>query len=228
MIGNALRIDIEKYASELSRRNLMFATTQAGTLTRDMIRRYLASLRYMLALTPVHLTKAARRARELGDEPLAKHFEHKLVEEIGHDAWAEQDLRSLEAERAARTPDVTNGARELGSYLERRIDENPVYWLAYAAFAEYITVIKGPEWLELLETRCGIPRSSMTAVDKHVDLDREHAEEGFAVIDDFVGDPGMLPAMRQVMAESMAHFDAYCAEAVNAGEGAVAEHVSAA
>ena len=68
----------------------------------------------------------------------------------------------------------------------------------------------------------------MTAVDKHVELDREHAEEGFAVIDDFVGDPSMLPLMRQVMAESMAHFDAYCAEAVNAGEGAVAAHVSAA
>ena len=228
MIGNALRIDIEKYASELSRRNLMFATTQAGTLTRDMIRRYLASLRYMLALTPVHLTKAARRARELGDEPLAKHFEHKLVEEIGHDAWAEQDLRSLEAERAARTPDVTNAARELGAYIDRAIEQNPLCYLAYIAFAEYITVMKGPEWLDLLETRCGIPRSSMTAIDKHVELDREHAEEGFAVIDDFAVEPQILPAMRQVMADSMAYFDAYCAEAVNAGEGAVAEHVSAA
>ena len=228
MIGNALRIDIEKYAADLSRRNVLFATTEAGTLSRDMIRRYVASLQFMLSLTPIHLTRAARRARELGDEQLARHFEEKLGEEVGHDAWAEQDLRSLQVERSARTADVTRAARELAGYLEEAIDRNPALYLAYIAFAEYITVMKGPEWLDLLETRCGIPKTSMTAVDKHVDLDRDHAEEGFAVVDDLVTDPRMLPQMREALATSTQHFDAYCAESVNGGAVSASSHVSAA
>lgn len=228
MIGNALRIDIEKYAADLSRRNLLFATTQAGTISPDMIRRYLASLRFMIMQTPVLLTKAIRRARELGNEELAKHFEHKITEEVGHEVWADNDLRSLEAARSARTPDVTQAARDFAAYLERRIQEDPLYWLPYAAFAEYITAIKGPEWLELLETRCGIPKTSMTAVGNHIELDREHAEENFAVVDDFVLDPARLPAMREAMADAMSHFDAYCAEAVNGGEAPAEKHVSAA
>lgn len=228
MIGNALRIDIEKYAADLSRRNVLFATTQAGTLSRDMLRRYLASIHFMLTLTPIHLAKAARRARELGAEPLARHFEQKLIEEVGHDAWAEQDLRSLEVERSARTADVTNAVRELAAYLEQTIEQNPAWYLAYIAFAEYLTVIKGPELLDLLETRCGIPKASMTAIDNHVELDRDHAEEGFAVVDDLVTDPRMLPAMREAMATSMRHFDAYCAEAVNGGPAPAESHVSAA
>jgi hypothetical protein len=228
MIGNALRIDIEKYAADLSRRNVLFATTQAGTISRDMIRRYLASIHFMLSLTPVHLAKAARRARELGQDALAQHFEQKLIEEIGHDAWAEQDLRSLEVERTARIADVTHAVRELAAYLETTIEQNPAWYLAYIAFAEYLTVIKGPEWLDLLETRCGIPKSSMTAVDNHVELDREHAEEGFAVVDDLVTDPRMLPEMREALAKSMHHFDAYCAEAVNGSAAPTLSHVSAA
>jgi hypothetical protein len=193
-----------------------------------MIRRYLASIHFMLSLTPIHLKKAARRAHELGDEPLARHFEQKLTEEVGHAAWAEEDMRSLQIERSSRTADVTNAARGLGAYLEQLIGQNPSLYLAYIAFAEYITVIKGPEWLDLLESRCGIPKSSMTAVDNHVELDRDHAEEGFAVVDDLVTDPRMLPEMREALAASMRYFDAYCGEAVNGAAVPALAHVSAA
>lgn len=239
MIGNALRIDIEVYAGNFER-NVVFAMTMAGRLTKPMVARYVASLHFMLSMTPIHMKEAAARARALGDEALAAHFEHKLEEEAGHEVWAEEDLRAL-AEERARRPDVVPAARRLAKYIESAIETHPAYYLAYIAFAEYITVMKGPSWLKLLEERCGIPQSSMTAVGNHVELDREHAEEGFTVMDDLVGDPKMLAGMREALAQSMAHFDAYCDEAVNApfeesgtqliaaeDDSNVAEHVSAA
>lgn len=226
MIGTALRIDIEKYAGEMDRRNRLLETTRAGKMTRAMVVRYVASLRYMLALTPSHLRRATRRARELGNETLARHFEHKLGEEIGHDKWAENDLTSLEAERAARAG-TTAAILDLARFVESTIDDNPERYLGYIAFVEYITVMGAGEWLRLLEVHCGIPRAAMTAVGNHVELDREHAEEGFALIDDLVVDPRMLPIMRETVARSMELFDAHCNEAASAPP-ASAEHVSAA
>jgi len=214
MIGRALRMDIEKYAGRREEK-LLFAVTKAGTLTADMVSRYLASLHYMLTLTPLHMARARDAARALGDEPLAQHFQHKLEEEVGHDAWAENDLRALESKKqSAAKSEVMPSAFALGRHIEAAIDEHPALYLAYIGFAEYITVVVGPEWLALLAERCNIPRTSMTVVDYHVELDREHAEEGFSVMDDLIGDPKLLPRMREMMEQSAALFDAYCNEAV--------------
>jgi hypothetical protein len=228
MIGNALRMDIEVYAGQFDRKALM-ETTRAGKMTRDMITRYMTGLHFLLTLTPVHLTKARERARALGDENLAAHFQHKLEEEVGHDAWAENDLRRLDSKRPPRA-DLMDSAKALARFIESTIDEHPALYLAYIAFVEYVTVIKGPEWLALLEERCGVPRASMSAVGNHVELDRDHAEEGFAVMDDLVTDPRMLPAMRDALARAMAHFDAYCVEATTAApaDEITTSHVSAA
>lgn len=227
MIGRAVRIDIEQYAGEMDRRNRLLEATRAGKVTREMVVRYVASLRYMLALTPIHFRKASRRARELGDETLARHFEHKLKEELGHDKWAENDLKSLDAERAARQG-TTAAIHDLARFVEATIETNPALYLGYIAFVEYITVMAGDEWLRLLEERCGIPRASMTAVGNHIELDREHAEEGFALIDDLVVDPRMLPVMRETVATAMKLFDAHCNESVSTTEAPSTEHVSAA
>ncbi len=231
MIGNALRIDIEQWAGK-SEHNVLFSTTRAGKLTKEMMARYLNALHFMLTLTPVHLVKARDKAYALGDEQLAAHFQHKLGDEVGHDAWADDDLRSLNAQRAAKT-EVMASARSLALSLESAIDAQPARYLAYIAFVEYMTVLVGPRWLTDLEERCGIPRSSMTAVANHVELDREHAEEGFSVIDDLVVDPKLLPSMREALAEAIALYESICAEAVygaqrEAVDFVVEEHVSAA
>jgi len=211
MIGNALRMDIEAYAGRIDH-NVVFATTKAGNMTREMIARYVGGLHFLLTLTPIHLRKARERARSLGDTALAAHFEHKIEEEVGHDTWAENDLESLAAKRDR--ADVMLAAKAMAANTESLIDDHPALYLSYIAFVEYISVVLGPRWLALLEERCGIPRTSMTAVGNHIELDREHAEEGFSVVDDLVGDPKLLPAMRDALARTMACYDAYCAEAV--------------
>jgi hypothetical protein len=102
--------------------------------------------------------------------------------------------------------------RDLVTFLATTIDRDPVLYLSYILFAEYLIVLLGPEWLRMLEERCGIPRSSMTVIGNHIELDREHVEEALDQIDALVSDPHKLPSMRAVLLETFAYFDRFCAD----------------
>lgn len=220
MIANALRVEIEQYAARIKTSNPLFRSAENGTMTPERIGRYLASVHFLVSHTPIHLGRARDGARARGDTPLAEHYRHKIGEEQGHDLWAERDLRRV-SEMApsvptgvASTPDVARSMRRLAAWLPSVIDEEPSLYLAYILFAEYLTVLMGPEWLRLLEERCGIPRTSMTVIGNHAELDREHCEEAFEHIDRLVADPRRLPRMREVLRQSIVMFERFCAEIV--------------
>jgi hypothetical protein len=159
------------------------------------------------------LARARDRAAASGDSALAGHYAHKLSEETGHDAWAEHDIQRVSAQAMAAVDRETVPAmRDLVAFIPKIIDEDPALYLSYILFVEHLVVVLGPEWLLLLEQHCGIPRSSMTVIGNHAELDREHVEEALDSIDDLVGDPTKLLRMREVLWESMAHFDRFCAE----------------
>jgi hypothetical protein len=213
MIGNALRAQIAEYAVEMRRSNPLFYKAEDGTLSSRHIARYLADVHYLITHTPIHLARARDRARALDDHPLAKHYAQKMGEEVGHDEWAERDLSHVAPLLAAPVKrEVSASMRALVEYIASVIDEDPALYLAYILFAEHLMVVGGPEWLQLLEERCGIPRTAMTVVGNHVDLDREHVEVALECIDDLVGDPRKLPRMRRVIAETVAHFERFCAQ----------------
>ena len=173
-----------------------------GALTRESLALYLSNVHALVRHTPLHLSRAHRRAKEAGRETLVAHFAQKLAEEQGHDAWAEADLASVAA-AGART-DLLPSMRDWLDGLVSIIDEDPDLYLAYILFAEYLTVLVGAEWLELLESRCGIPTSAMTVVANHVELDREHVDDALHCIDALVADPRKLPRMREVLRTSFA------------------------
>ncbi len=213
MIANALRVEIERYAARMRHQNPLFTKAEARTLTAACIATYLANIRHLVSQTPVLLTRARDRARFVGDERLALHYDHKCGEEQGHDAWAERDIERVSTVvKAPVNHEVTPSLRNLLSFLAETIDEDPSLYLAYILFAEYLTVIVGPAWLRLLHDNCGIPSSSMTVISNHVELDQEHVEEALDCIDALVDDPRKLPRMRQVLLESIHYFDLFCAE----------------
>jgi hypothetical protein len=213
MIAAALRAELDQFIVRVRRQNPLFCQARDGTLTRDTITRYLTNLHHLLVHSPVHLARGRDRARGLGHGSLAKHYDHKLGEEIGHEVWAEHDIERLSADAAPpRSADLVPAVHELLAFIAAIIEEDPSLYLSYALFAEGLTVIVGPEWLQLLEERCGIPRSSMTVVANHAEQDREHVDEALDQIDDLVGDPRKLPRMRAVLLESMARFDRFCDE----------------
>jgi pyrroloquinoline quinone (PQQ) biosynthesis protein C len=213
MIANALRLDIERYAVEVRTRNPLFTRAAAGTLTPAHVAAYLENVRYLITHTPRHLAIARDRARERGEDNLAAHYERRLREEDGHDAWAEDDLHMLQPVLVVPPSGrILDSMVELVRYVGRRADEQPLLHLAYMLLAEYLTVIIGPDWLRVLEERCGVERRAMTVVSKHVDLDRGHVEHALEEIDDLVTDPAMLAPMRETLRESIARFEAFCRE----------------
>lgn len=222
MIGDALRAEIEVFAKKKCRENLLFRMAEEGNIDAVCVRAYLTNLHYLLRHTPICLVRARKLAIARGDTKLAEFFRHKLVEEAGHFRWAEDDLATL-PEMVEPAPGVLRSMERHIAAIIETIDENPSLFLAYALFGEYFTVAVGPEWLRLLEERCGIPRSSMTVIDKHIEIDQGHVEEALECIDDLVGEPRLLPRMREVLRSSMDNFYAFCTELAET-YGRVSEH----
>ncbi len=215
MIADALRAEIERCSIELRSNNPLFSRAVEGSLRPEHIATYLASIHELIVHTPIHMLRARELATERGDAQLARHFDARRGEEHGHEAWAERDLgRVVAMQRAPVARETTPAMRAHITYVASVIEADPRHYLAYMLVAEYVTVLLGPEWLEILERRCGIPRTSMTVVGNHAELDKEHTEESFEAIDDLVGDPRQLSPMREVVRRSMQLFDSFCADVV--------------
>jgi hypothetical protein len=213
MIAAALRAEIEQYAARMRRSNRLYLGAESGSLVAAQVAAYLANIHHLLLYTPVYLRRARERAAALQQTALAEHYDQKFSEETGHDAWAERDIERVSghASISARR-EVVPSMQELLTFIASIIDEDPALYLSYILFAEQLVVILGPEWLQFLEERCNIPRSSMTVIGNHVELDREHVEQALDTIDDLVADPRKLPRMRAVLLETMASFDRFCIE----------------
>ena len=80
MIADALRCEVEAYATRMPRTNPLYYRAAEGTLTARHLTQYLASLHYLLACSPLTLETASREAAARGDAPLAEHLAHKLGE----------------------------------------------------------------------------------------------------------------------------------------------------
>jgi len=213
MIGEALSDEMVRYAARVRQENPLFTKALDGTMSPPLIARYLANVHQLVLHTPVHLQRARKAAEARGDAELAKHFQHKLGEEAGHDAWAAKDREGLAKRTGATAQDgVTASMARLLVHIEGLIDKDPALYLAYILFAEQLTVLMGSEWLELLESRCGVPRTLISVVGNHAELDKDHVADALDEIDELVGDPSKLPAMREALLASISKFDEFCVE----------------
>jgi hypothetical protein len=212
-ISDTLKDDIEAYALRLRDSNELFKRAQCGKLTPGAIATYIANLHLLVQHTEVNLELAQRRSEELGKMELAHFFEEKRRDEKGHDRWAEHDIAAMNGMFGV-TPmaQPTRSISALLEYLRGVIAEEPTHYLAYILFSEYVTVLVGPEWLRLVEDRCGIPMSAMTVVGNHVELDKGHVAEGLHEIDRLVGDDEPVEPMRGALRASMGYFDGFCSE----------------
>lgn len=212
MVSDILRSDIDRYVSEFRASNRLLGAARSGRVTPSVVVRYLTSLRYLLGLTPAHLSIAGARAAALGHTGLASYFAGKVEEEVGHDQWAEADARRIAAVFGAEPP---SGPAATILALVRRtrdaIEHDPFSYIAYILFAEYFTVTVGPEWMTALVENCGIPMAALTVVSRHVELDGEHAAEGCREIDALVEEQS-LPSLRAMLRDTMQGFSAFCDE----------------
>ena len=216
MIAASLKDHIESYAARSRTENALFRGAEEGTLRPSHVALYLANVREIVLHTPVYLARARDVAERRGREDLAAHYARRLGEEVGHDQWAERDLRALRD--APRERPILPSTRALLAWLAEVIDEDPALYLAYILFAEYLVVLLGPDWLARLEACCGIPKGAMTVIGNHAELDRDHVATSLPEIDRLVDDPTRFPALRAVLERSIAHFETFSREVTSHAE----------
>ncbi len=214
MIADILKTTVEQLALESCRSNRLWQYAMDGRATPRMVASYLRSLEYMVGSTGSCLTRARASARVLGKSDLEQFFAHKLAEELGHDEWARGDIEVLAASRGGLVSDAVPGIIGLIDFTKETIDRDPELYLAYMFWAEYMTTLVGGEFCRALVQRCGVPRDALTCVERHVELDAEHADDEMDAIDRLVCDPRKVDAMRKVVIEAAGLFDQACAQMV--------------
>jgi hypothetical protein len=210
MISAILRTHIEIYTERLRLSAPLLELARHGRLTPDMILAYQTSLQYLVGYTGPHLERARVRSRELGRTELEAFFSRKIVEEAGHDSWAQNDVSyTMRLFDTCQNAGPKPALLELVEFLSRTIEDDPMRYLAYILFTEYFTVLIGPEWLMLLEKCCGVPRRALTLVERHIELDKQHVAEGLREVDALVPDSQYLPLLEDTLFRSMAYLERF-------------------
>jgi hypothetical protein len=212
MLSHILRQDVESYAADLRAKSPLLARARARALPPEAIGLYLEGLRYLTQEGVQLLTWAAACAARGSNGDLAQHLERKVAEEEGHYRWADNDIRNLERQFQIHVGrQISPALQELMTYLAHEVERHPARFLAYALLVEHLTVSIGPEWLEALERNSGILPSNVSVLKNHVELDREHVEEGLTEID-YLVDGSELDGMRRTIRTSSEHLDAFFGE----------------
>jgi len=184
MITESLKSRIESYASDVFVQNPFFKKSEDGKLNEKQVKYYLNNVFFLFQRTTIYLKLASTVADQLGQKDLARFYLGKQKEEVGHDKWAQNDLRGLgEVANEVDSRQLSPVLRDFMNYISDTIKRDPKLYLCYMVFAEYFTVLVATRFLDNLENKCGIPRSVMTSIANHGELDREHAVEDFQIIE---------------------------------------------
>jgi hypothetical protein len=215
-----VKASIDIWAERLRSHSPLVHAAEQGELGPRSLALYLESLRYVFAQSHANIVAAAERAQALQLPELAAYFRGKAAEEIGHDRWAENDLRHLPSV-AVEGLQPAAASVALVSLQKALIEKHPTCFLAYTVWAEYLTASLGDEWLRMLG-RSGYERSTVSAVALHLEADQGHACEGFEALDRlgpsnaFVqGAPSALEILDGVE-QAEQFFEAFCAEICDA------------
>lgn len=209
-IATFLKTTLENYWKHTKTNNPFYQTLFSGKIRHETVARYLESVRHLVVYTPIHLTMAAQEANKRGLTKLADFYKLKLAEETGHDAWAESDLEKLAilAPKTRMTRQVSPGIEAMIRYNEETIKKDPVLYFVHVFFAEYFTVLEGPDFTAALR-KIGVKQASI--IDNHVELDVDHVAELVDVLEDIVP-ASYQAAFEKHLKQTLTIFEGFCAE----------------
>jgi hypothetical protein len=213
VLGQLMKSTVENYYRRASDSNPLFRNARLGRLKPENINAYLSNILYLIQHTPTHLSYAKAKAKERKMDDLAVFFGTKMHEEDGHDKWAESDLSEMNKKFGA-TPDKNLSPHivHLVKYIKEIIDRDPSLYVSYIFLAEYFTVLIAPNWLEDLEKNCGIPRSMMSVIGNHAELDKEHVAEDLRQIELLLGHVKNAEPFLETLKTAITLHENFCSE----------------
>jgi hypothetical protein len=178
--------------------------------------RYLFGTRYLLSHTPGHLRLAIERAEH---QELKDYLVEHLDEEVGHDQWAENDIKMLAkiAHFAFKRYVSPSMVRHVSWIEHELIRKDPWLYPPYILAAEYLAVSAGPWFMERLKA-AGIPAKGVSVVRNHVELDVRHIQQDYQIIDRFIDrNPDWKERYTQVVERAMENYLLFLDDLVAAG-----------
>jgi hypothetical protein len=209
-LSSAIKVLVERCADDLRDNSALGQIAKQGKLSARSVAVYLESLRYLFWHSERNLQLAAERARQCRDQTLNEYFASKAREERGHDGWAQNDLERLPDTVKSRL-EPADAIIELVALQRRLIEQHPVCFVVYAFWAEYFTALIGDDWLSWLQAS-GFERAQISAIAKHLDADRGHAERGLEAIDELWHGTPDAATMLSIVNEAGAIFSTFCDE----------------
>jgi hypothetical protein len=178
-VALALQQCIDAYAREDLIKLDVYKAAEEGILTPGQLSYYLRNLGWIMNETFGSIEMAAAESFSRSRPLAGEYFAKKLREEVGHGTWAREDAERLEGDfsfdRSGHSP--SEAALSLLRLQKHHIKVNPTLFLTYIFFAEYLTVVVGPEWMRLLTEKCGFDRRHFGVIDTHAELDKDHTKE---------------------------------------------------
>ncbi len=170
MFSEKLKEMVNEFCDDFIENSKLFELGRRNGITKYHLAAYLKNLEFLFGQNAQDLHRASLLYE--GKTLISAFFKNKWIEERGHDAWARNDLKKIDASSA-----VCAEMRELTSFLTQTMQTAPHCYLCYLYFAEYMTIILGPIWMDLLHQNLDARKEDVTALTHHIDLDVDHYRE---------------------------------------------------
>ncbi len=203
---------IAQHFEQMKTKNTFYQRIFTGKLTVDELVLFIKNVSYLTSYTPVHLKMAHDVAQSKSLHQLAAYFKSKQKEEQGHDEWGKQDIQGIASQFAVSIQNVPV-LSEMKSYVlanESMIKKDPFLYFVYILYAEYYTVIAGPESLAAIEKHCKVPQDLVSIISNHAELDKYHVEDWAQEARDVGLDPKSLPIYLTNLDEILQRYDNFC------------------
>ncbi len=214
MVAEKIKDAVVNFTNSVLNENPLATGAENGTLTAKNVNIYLRNLAWIFLQHSMLLEKAALKARADGQTSLAEFLEEKYDEERDHHKWPEQDLKNRGVQFDSDTPqyELLDSAKETIAYLESLIDEDPAHMLPYLTLVEYFTVLGAPRFIAALESKCGIKRTELTAVNLHAQADVKHVEEDLKILREWTVDQKREMIVLEIIGKTGFHVNRFLSD----------------
>lgn len=170
---------------ELMDEHPFFQRIKNENLPKKTLGIYFYNVKELVTETVPNLKRAVEvsKNQKLGEE-LTSTLEKKILEEDGHEQWAQDDLNRLQlSKEEIKEMKLTKTMSHFLPYIIDVAKTDPLSYFIYAYYIEELMVVAGPHVLSAMMKSSGVGEDYFTIISTHIEFDQDHAGEGAEVLD---------------------------------------------
>lgn len=175
-----LKKKIDNFYNLEKSNNIFYRSIFENKIEPDFIMDYTKNIKLLVECAVPYLDCGIQSCTKKNFPILKKYLQQKIVDETGHEKWAEDDIDHLS--RVIDHSKIDNFEED--SYLmlilknyKTVLTEDPHLFLVNIFFAEYLTVISTEECMSSFIKNSNLKKEHFSLYEKHMELDRQHVFE---------------------------------------------------